>query len=63
MFDRHMAEASDSRAEEAKLMAMQLTRRFADPSEIADAIIYLASPAARSIVGASLIVDGGYVIH
>ena len=63
MFDRHMAEASDSRAEEAKLMAMQLTRRFVDPSEIADAIIYLASPAARSIVGASLIVDGGYVIH
>ena len=63
MFDRHMAEQIRICAEEAKLMAMQFTRRFADPSEIADVIIYLASPAARSIVGASLIVDGGYVIH
>jgi NAD(P)-dependent dehydrogenase (short-subunit alcohol dehydrogenase family) len=42
---------------------MQPTGRFVDPAEIADAILYLASPAARSVVGASLTVDGGYVIH
>jgi 2-keto-3-deoxy-L-fuconate dehydrogenase len=63
MFDRHMAEASDPKTEEAKLLAMQLTGRFVDPTEIADAIVYLASPAARSVVGAALTVDGGYVIH
>jgi NAD(P)-dependent dehydrogenase (short-subunit alcohol dehydrogenase family) len=63
MFDRHMAEASDPAAEEAKLLAMQLTGRFVDPTEIADAIVYLASSAARSVVGATLTVDGGYVIH
>lgn len=63
MFDRHMAESADPGAEEAKLLAMQVTGRFVDPMEIADAILYLASPAARSVVGTSLTVDGGYVIH
>lgn len=34
----------------------------ASPNEIADAIVFLASPAARFIVGAELIIDGGVVV-
>ena len=34
-------------------------RRFPDASEIADAVIYLASPGAASITGHVLMVDGG----
>jgi NAD(P)-dependent dehydrogenase (short-subunit alcohol dehydrogenase family) len=34
-------------------------RRFGDPSEVADAIVYLASPLASYVNGASLFIDGG----
>jgi NAD(P)-dependent dehydrogenase (short-subunit alcohol dehydrogenase family) len=34
--------------------------RTADPSEIAEAIVFLASPQASYITGASVMVDGGY---
>ena len=33
--------------------------RFPDPAEIADAVLYLASPAAASITGHVLLLDGG----
>jgi len=36
--------------------------RFAEPGEIADAVLYLASDAARHVTGVELPVDGGYVI-
>jgi NAD(P)-dependent dehydrogenase (short-subunit alcohol dehydrogenase family) len=35
--------------------------RTADPSEIADAVVYLASPRASYITGATLAVDGGMI--
>lgn len=34
--------------------------RFADPSDVAYAVLYLASDEARSVTGASISVDGGY---
>jgi NAD(P)-dependent dehydrogenase (short-subunit alcohol dehydrogenase family) len=34
--------------------------RIADPSEIAEAIVFLASPQASYITGATVMVDGGY---
>jgi len=37
--------------------------RFADPSDIAHAVVYLASPAADMINGLTLPVDGGYTIQ
>ena len=42
--------------------AMIPTRRFAKPSEIASAILYLASGEAAMINGANLLIDGGYTI-
>jgi NAD(P)-dependent dehydrogenase (short-subunit alcohol dehydrogenase family) len=34
-------------------------RGFSDPSEIADVVAYLASPAARSVTGAAWTIDNG----
>ncbi|MBV8820876.1 MAG: D-threitol dehydrogenase [Acidobacteriaceae bacterium] len=39
------------------------TGRFAEPKEIADAVLFLASDAAAMISGANLLIDGGYTIH
>lgn len=36
-------------------------RRWGEPSEVADACIYLASDLAKYVMGTSLIVDGGYL--
>ncbi len=44
------------------LVASHPIGRLARPAEIADAIVYLASPQASFAVGASLVVDGGYVL-
>jgi 2-keto-3-deoxy-L-fuconate dehydrogenase len=37
--------------------------RLADPRELAEAIVLLCSPSARSIVGSTLAVDGGRTLH
>lgn len=45
----------------AKMQAEQAFGRFADPSEIAEAIFFLASDAASFMTGADLLVDCGWV--
>jgi NAD(P)-dependent dehydrogenase (short-subunit alcohol dehydrogenase family) len=37
--------------------------RLGQPDDVADACLFLASPAARWITGAELIVDGGVLAH
>jgi len=38
------------------------SRRFAEPEEIAEAILYLASDESRFVTGTDLIIDGGYTL-
>ncbi len=44
---------------EATLAAMSPLGRLLEPEEVADAVVYLASPAATAINGQSLVIDGG----
>ena len=43
-----------------KLAQATPMKRLADPSEIAEAVLYLASDAARFVTGSELVIDGGY---
>ncbi|WP_426321980.1 SDR family NAD(P)-dependent oxidoreductase [Microbacterium sp. E-13] len=49
----------DPEAERRALDARQATGRMVTPEEVADAILYLASPASGSTTGIALDVDGG----
>ncbi len=51
--------ADDPVAERAALESRQPMRRLVKPAEVAEAIAYLASPAAASTTGTALAVDGG----
>jgi 2-keto-3-deoxy-L-fuconate dehydrogenase len=56
---RLLAQADDPAAERAALEARQPLGRLVSPEEVAAAIAYLASPAAGSVTGTALAVDGG----
>jgi NAD(P)-dependent dehydrogenase (short-subunit alcohol dehydrogenase family) len=56
---RLLSAAPDPAAEREALNARQPHGRLVLPDEIADAILYLASPRSRSTTGTSLAVDGG----
>jgi NAD(P)-dependent dehydrogenase (short-subunit alcohol dehydrogenase family) len=47
----------------ARYLATAPLRRLGQPEDVADACLFLASPAARWITGASLTVDGGVLTH
>ncbi|WP_405462531.1 SDR family oxidoreductase [Streptomyces anulatus] len=51
--------ADDPAAERAALGARQPTGRLVSAEEVAAAVVYLASPAAGSVTGTALAVDGG----
>jgi NAD(P)-dependent dehydrogenase (short-subunit alcohol dehydrogenase family) len=46
-----------------KMLARIPAGRFAEPHEVADAVVFLASDAAAMIHGQTLAVDGGYSVH
>jgi NAD(P)-dependent dehydrogenase (short-subunit alcohol dehydrogenase family) len=37
-------------------------KRFGTPEEIAEAVLYLCSPASAYVVGTDLVVDGGMIL-
>ena len=51
--------ASDPAAERASLAARQPMGRLVSAEEVAAGIVYLASPAASSVTGTALAIDGG----
>jgi NAD(P)-dependent dehydrogenase (short-subunit alcohol dehydrogenase family) len=56
---RLLDQADDAKVAKIALEARQPMGRLVSPSEIANAIIFLASPAQASITGTSLNIDGG----
>lgn len=50
-------------ARESKLLRAVPMRRWGQPSEIAEPILFLASPAASYITGQSLAIDGGLMLR
>lgn len=44
---------------QAVLVASSPLGRLLEPEEVADAVVYLASPAAAAITGQALVIDGG----
>jgi 3-oxoacyl-[acyl-carrier protein] reductase len=48
---------------EKRLLRAVPMRRWGEPAEIADAILFLASPAASYITGQSLAIDGGLLLR
>ncbi|WP_328722603.1 SDR family oxidoreductase [Streptomyces sp. NBC_00247] len=56
---RLLGQAGDPEAERAALSARQPLGRLVSADEVAAAIVYLASPAAASVTGTALAVDGG----
>jgi len=47
-------------ARNAAIIARTPLGRWAEPAEIADAVLFLCSPAARFMTGTVMLVDGGY---
>jgi NAD(P)-dependent dehydrogenase (short-subunit alcohol dehydrogenase family) len=56
---RLLSKAPDPAAERAALEARQPSGRLVAAEEVADAVLYLASPAASATTGMALAVDGG----
>src|SRR5207247_7509322 len=54
------AKAGMGPQDEAALAGASPLGRMAEPEEVADAILYLASEASRFVTGSELVVDGGY---
>ena len=54
---------SEDQVVEQVMLAPAAIRRLIEPEEVAEAVAYLCSPAATSITGSSLIMDGGWSAH
>ncbi len=60
MLTRLLSDDEAGRKEANEIAERHLLKRFAEPREIAEAIVFLASDAASFVTGAVLPVDGGY---
>src|ERR1700712_2279018 len=54
---------SEDEVVEQVMLAPAAIRRLIEPEEVADAVAWLCSPAAQSVTGSSLVMDGGWSAH
>ena len=65
--DTPMTNGANSSSEFVEMLQKSIKiapmERMAQPSEIADAVLFLASTKASFVTGHAMVVDGGYVIN
>jgi 3-hydroxybutyrate dehydrogenase len=54
---------SEDEVVEQVMLAPAALKRLIEPAEVADAVAWLCSPAATSVTGTSLVMDGGWSAH
>jgi 3-hydroxybutyrate dehydrogenase len=54
---------SEAEVVEQVMLAPAAIKRLIEPAEVADAVAWLCSPAAASVTGTSLVMDGGWGAH
>jgi 3-hydroxybutyrate dehydrogenase len=54
---------SEAEVVEQVMLAPAALKRLIEPAEVADAVAWLCSPAATSVTGSSLVMDGGWTAH
>ncbi|MGY1710007.1 3-hydroxybutyrate dehydrogenase [Geodermatophilus sp. SYSU D00758] len=54
---------SEDEVVERVMLAPAAVKRLIEPEEVADAVLWLCSPAAQSVTGTSLAMDGGWSAH
>ena len=54
---------SEDEVVEKVMLAPAAVKRLIEPAEVADAVSWLCSPAAASVTGTSLVMDGGWSAH
>ncbi|SOD94601.1 3-hydroxybutyrate dehydrogenase [Blastococcus haudaquaticus] len=54
---------SEDQVVEQVMLAPAALKRLIEPAEVADAVAWLCSPAAQSVTGTSLVMDGGWSAH
>ncbi len=54
---------SEDQVVEQVMLAPAAVKRLIEPEEVADAVAWLCSPAATSVTGTSLVMDGGWSAH
>jgi 3-hydroxybutyrate dehydrogenase len=54
---------SEDEVVERVLLQPAALKRLIEPAEVADAVAWLCSPAATSVTGSSLVMDGGWTAH
>jgi 3-hydroxybutyrate dehydrogenase len=54
---------SEDQVVEQVMLAPAAVKRLIEPAEVAEAVAYLCSPAAASITGTSLVMEGGWSAH
>jgi 3-hydroxybutyrate dehydrogenase len=45
------------------MLAPAAIKRLIDPAEVAETVAWLCSPAATSVTGTSIVMDGGWSAH